>query len=87
MNELGNLLNQGANRPQNRASVADALGATARNINYGNMQTQGMDPMVMLTQMMYKMKTQREADQSRHEEQMQFEADERHEEARQGKAE
>jgi hypothetical protein len=41
---------------------ADALGATARNINYDNMQTQGMDPMVMLTQMMYKMKTQREAD-------------------------
>jgi hypothetical protein len=63
MNELGNLLNQGANRPQNRASVADALGATAGNINSDNTQPQGMDPMVILTQMIYEMKIQREVDQ------------------------
>jgi hypothetical protein len=64
------------------------------------MQHQGMDPMVILTQMVYKMKTEREvdqrcyeaeqgrhkADQRGHEEWMQFEANERAKEARQRKA-
>jgi hypothetical protein len=48
-----------------------------------------MDLMVILTQMMYEMKTQREVDQRRccHKEPMQFEADGRSEEARQCKGE
>jgi hypothetical protein len=63
-------------------------------------QQKGMDHMVILTQMMCEMKTQREveqhrfeADQPRHEadhyhneDQMQFEGDEHREEARQRKA-
>jgi hypothetical protein len=51
------------------------------NINSQNLQCQGMDPMVIFTQTMDEMKTQREvdqrhyqADQCSHEERMQFEA-------------
>ena len=62
MNELGNLLNQGANRPQKRAPGEDAFRATAGNVNLNNTQRQGMDPMVMFTQMMHEMKTQRNED-------------------------
>jgi hypothetical protein len=101
MNELGNLLAQAANEPQNRAPGADALGATAGNINSDNTQRHVMYPMVILTQMIYKMRTQREVDQHRyeadqrcheadqccHEEWMQFEEDKCCEEARQRKQE
>ena len=65
MNDRGKLLAQGANGPQNRALGADELEATAGNTNSDNMQCQGMDPMVIWTQMMYEMRTQREVDQRR----------------------
>ncbi len=56
--ELGNLLAQGANGPQNRVRGADALRARAENISFENTHRQ-----VMFTQMMYEMKTQMETDQ------------------------
>jgi hypothetical protein len=87
MNDGGKLLAQGANGPQNRAPGADELEATAGNTNSDNMQCQGMDPMVISAQKMFEIKAQREENQRHHEERMQFEADERHEEARQCKAE
>jgi hypothetical protein len=62
MNWLGNLLAQGANRPQKRAPGAHAFRVTAGNGNFNNTQRQGMDPMVMFTQMMHEMKTQRNED-------------------------